>query len=133
MKKVLSLFPVLSFGLTKCSNDDIGYSSNNISSSSLANSLYLRDSSNTVYNVDWEVSGKRLKVFPFVNSNIIQTNTVNNLYLKGQISSLGGNRLSSTLEAPETITEATPADTFRLPIYKLTEFVDIDDGKLGYD
>ena len=107
--------------------------SNNISSSSLANSLYLRDSSNTVYNVDWEVSGKRLKVFPFVNSNIVQTNTVNNLYLKGQISSLGGNRLSSTLEAPETITEVTPADTFRLPIYKLTEFVDIDDGKLGYD
>ena len=96
MKKVLSLFPVLSFGLTKCSNDDIGYSSNNISSSSLANSLYLRDSSNTVYNVDWEVSGTRLQVFPFVNSNIIQTNTVNNLYLKGQISSLGGNRLSNT-------------------------------------
>ena len=131
MKKVLNLFPVLSFGLTKCSNDDIGYSSNNISSSSLANSLYLRDSSNTVYNVDWEVSGKRLKVFPFAYSNIIQANTVNNLYLKGQISSLGGNRLSSTLEAPETITEVTPADTFRLPIYKLTEFVDIDDGKLG--
>ena len=130
MEKTLSLFPVLSFGLSKCHNDDIGYSSNNISSSSLANSLYLRDSSNTVYNVDWEVSGKRLKVFPFVNSNIVQTNTVNNLYLKGQISSLGGNRLSNTLEAPETITEATPADTFRLPIYKLTEFINID-GKLG--
>ena len=131
MEKTLSLFPVLSFGLSKCHNDDIGYSSNNISASSLANSLYLRDSSNIVYNVDWEVSGKRLKVFPFVNSNIIQTNTVNNLYLKGQISSLGGNRLSTTLEAPETITEVTPADTFRLPIYRLTQFVDIDDGKLG--
>ena len=108
MEKTLSLFPVLSFGLSKCHNDDIGYSSNNISSSSLANSLYLRDSSNTVYNVDWEVSGKRLKVFPFVNSNIVQTNTVNNLYLKGQISSLGGNRLSSTLEALSLIHISEP-------------------------